>query len=87
MSDQQTESASAAIEDVCACDSLYSPTSVQNCIREAVSFMCPTARLLRLQLIYPKNGTPRLRDQLLSHSNLTVEHYDVPHCTSALRFA
>ncbi len=86
-SDPQTESASTAVEDACACDSLYSPTSVQNCIREAVSFMCPTARLLRLQLIYPENGTPRLRDQLLSHSNLTVEHYEVPLDELAVRLS
>ncbi|DBB05884.1 TPA: hypothetical protein ACH3X3_009888 [Trebouxia sp. C0006] len=31
----------------------------------------------QVKLIYPENGTPRLRSQLLSHSNLTVEHYDV----------
>ncbi|KAL0049409.1 hypothetical protein WJX82_001631 [Trebouxia sp. C0006] len=29
----------------------------------------------QVKLIYPENGTPRLRSQLLSHSNLTVEHY------------
>ena len=47
--------------------------------------MCATARLLCLQLIYPENGTPRLRDHLLSHSNLTVEHYDVPLDELAVR--
>ncbi len=49
--------------------------------------MCPTARLLCLQLIYPENGTPRLRSQLLSHSNLTVEHYAVPLDELAIRLS
>ncbi|KAL0040211.1 hypothetical protein WJX77_000384 [Trebouxia sp. C0004] len=33
------------------------------------------ARGHQVKLIYPENGTPRLTNQLLSHSNLTVEHY------------
>ena len=49
--------------------------------------MCPTAHLLRLQLIYPENETPRLRNQLLSHSNLTVEHYAVPLDELAVRLS
>ncbi len=49
--------------------------------------MCPLARLLCLQLIYPENETPRLRDQLLSHSNLTVEHYDVSLDELAVRLS
>ena len=61
--------------------------SVHSCIREAVSFRCPTARLPCLQLIYPENGTPRLRDQLLNHSNLTVEHYDVSLDELAIRLS
>ena len=52
---------------------------------ELSDFMCPTACLFCLQLIYPENGTPRLRSQLLSHSNLTVEHYDVPLDELAVR--
>ncbi|KAL0042452.1 hypothetical protein WJX79_000015 [Trebouxia sp. C0005] len=45
------------------------------------------ARGHEVKLIYPENGTPRLRDQLLNHSNLTVEHYDVSLDELAIRLS